>query len=131
MPIQSYRDLIVWQKSMDLVTLVYKLTKDFPKDELYGLTSQMRRSAASIPSNISEGSRRSTRKEFRRFLCIAYSSGAELETQLEIAIRLEYGNLVFIQEAQNLLTEIMKMLNKMTYSLKPAVSVNYSLPTTH
>ena len=86
--INTYRDLIVWQKSMDLVVEIYKLTKNFPKSEIYGLTSQMKRCAVSIPSNIAEGRRRGSRKDYRHFLIIAYGSGAELETQIEIVKRL-------------------------------------------
>ncbi|PIR88665.1 MAG: four helix bundle protein [Candidatus Harrisonbacteria bacterium CG10_big_fil_rev_8_21_14_0_10_44_23] len=85
MPIKSYKDLIVWQKSMNLVTEIYKLSKTFPKSEIFGLTSQIKRSAVSIPSNIAEGSRRGSKKNFRHFLLNAYGSGAELETQLDIA----------------------------------------------
>ena len=75
-----FKNLIVWQKSMDLVTKIYKLTEAFPKTEVYGITSQIRRSAVSIPSNISEGSFRSSNKDFIRFLYIPYGSGAELQT---------------------------------------------------
>ncbi|MFA6183761.1 MAG: four helix bundle protein [Parcubacteria group bacterium] len=82
--LNSYRDLIVWQKAMELVTEIYKLTDKFPKEEIYGIVSQMRRCAISIPSNIAEGRRRDGKKDFRRFLIIAYGSGAELETQIEI-----------------------------------------------
>ena len=88
--IQSYRDLVVWQKSVELSVEIYKITSKFPKDELYGLVSQMRRSAVSIPSNIAEGKNRGTRKDFAQFLRISYGSGAELETQLEIAHQLQY-----------------------------------------
>ena len=76
---------------MELVVAVYSLTADFPKEEIYGLTAQMRRSAVSIPSNIAEGRRRNTEKDFARFLSIAFGSGAELETQVEIAKMLKYG----------------------------------------
>jgi len=89
--INSYKDLIVWQKSMNLVVEVYKLTDNYPKTEIYGLTSQTRRSSVSIPSNIAEGRKRSSRKDYRQFLIIAYASGAELETQIEIAKRLSFG----------------------------------------
>lgn len=117
--INTYKDLVVWQKSMDLVVEVYKLTEDFPRSEIYGLTSQMRRCAVSIPSNIAEGRRRGTRKDYRHFLIIAYGSGAELETQIEIAKRLPFGkNLDFIK-VENLLDEVMRMLNKMLSTLKP------------
>ena len=80
--IHSYKNLLVWQRSMDLVVAIYGLTKKFPKEEIYGLTSQMRRASVSIPSNIAEGRFRGTRKDYLQFLRIAYSSGAELETQM-------------------------------------------------
>ncbi len=85
MSVESYKNLIVWQKSMDLVLLIYSLTKKFPEEEIYGLTSQMKRAEVSVPSNIAEGSRRSSKKDFRNFLLNAYGSGAELETQIKIA----------------------------------------------
>jgi four helix bundle protein len=113
MSLSSYRELIVWQKAMDLVILIYAITKDFPTEERFGLVTQMRRSAVSIPSNIAEGSRRSTRKEYRQFLCIAYGSGAELETQLQVAVRLHYALPEKLHEADVLLNEVMKMLNAM------------------
>lgn len=113
----TYKDLIVWQKSLKLVLSVYTLAGGFPKDELYGLTSQMRRAAVSMPSNIAEGRRRGTDKEFRRFLAIAYASGAELETQIEIIKLLQYGKVTEIQQCEDLLSEVMKILNKMIHSL--------------
>ncbi len=90
MGIKNYRDLMVWKKGLDLVETVYRLTRDFPTEELYGLTSQMRRAAVSIPSNIAEGQGRAADTEFLRFLKIAYGSLRELETQAYIAERLEY-----------------------------------------
>jgi len=109
----SYKDLIVWQKSVDLVVAIYELTNSFPKTELYGLVSQMRRSAVSIPSNIAEGRRRGSKKEFRRFLLVAFGSGAGLETQIVISKKLNYGyNQDYIQ-ADELLDEVMRMLNKL------------------
>ena len=108
MKIQSYRDLIVWQKSMYLVKEVYKITKQFDVSDLYGLTSQIRRSAVSIPSNIAEGSRRRSLTEYIRFLSIANGSAAELETQLIIAQEI-YPNITF-NEAFCLLEEVLKML---------------------
>lgn len=90
MSIKNYMDLTVWQRAMDLVEHVYRLTKEFPEEELYGLTSQMRRAAASIPSNIAEGQGRGADTEFLRFLKIAYGSLRELETQAYIAERLGY-----------------------------------------
>ncbi len=109
----SYKNLIVWQKSMDLVVEIYELTKDFPKTEMYGLVSQMRRCSVSIPSNIAEGSKRGTKKDFRQFLIIAFGSGAELETQIEIAKRLNFQKLEKFRKADGYLEEVMKMLNKM------------------
>lgn len=82
---KGYKDLVLWQKAMGLVVLVYKLTNSFPEGERYGLVLQLRRCAVSIPSNIAEGSKRGTKKDFHHFLLIAFGSGAELETQLEIA----------------------------------------------
>lgn len=115
--INSYKDLIVWQKSMDLVIAVYELTEQFPKSELYGITSQMRRCAVSIPSNIAEGRRRGSRRDFRQFLLIAYASGAELETQIEIVKRLPFGRNLDYTKTNSLLDEVMRMLNKMTNEL--------------
>ena len=111
--INSYKDLIVWQKSMDLVVEIYKLTEYFPKSEIYGLTSQMRRCTISIPSNIAEGRRRGSKKDYRHFLIIAYGSGAELETQLEITKRLPFSKNIDFVKADGLLNEVMRMLNKM------------------
>jgi four helix bundle protein len=114
---RHYQELIVWQKAMDLVEVVYQLTKQFPKEELYGLASQIRRAAVSIPSNIAEGQARKSTAEFRNFLSIAQGSRAELETQLLIAIRLEY--LVPEQTAlcMALLAEISRMLNALHVKL--------------
>lgn len=98
----SYRQLSVWQKSIDLVIEIYHLTKFYPKEELYGLTSQSRRASVSLPSNIAEGYTRKHRPEYVQFLRLAFSSGAELETQLLIARKLV---LAPIQD------EVMKMLN--------------------
>lgn len=107
----KYEDLIVWQKAMDLVEEIYTLTKAFPAEERFGLVSQMRRCAVSIPSNIAEGSRRGGNKEFSHFLLIAFGSGAELETQIKIVKRLQYVKNNDITRIVNLLDEIMKMLN--------------------
>ena len=87
---RSYRDLVAWQKAMDLVTATYRATAGFPKDELFGLTSQLRRAAVSIPSNIAEGQGRLSEKEFRYFLGQARGSLMEVETQLHIAENLGY-----------------------------------------
>jgi four helix bundle protein len=87
---KGHRDLIAWQKAMALVTEVYRVTRTFPKDELYGLTSQLRRSAISVPSNLAEGHGRNSRKEFHQFVGQARGSLVEVETQLEIAMNLGY-----------------------------------------
>lgn len=109
--IRSYRDLIVWQKSMKLVTAIYKLTNRFPQSEIYGLTSQMRRASVSIPSNIAEGNGRGTRRDYRHFLLNSFGSGAELSTQIEIAKTLDFGNEVDYEFVASNLEEVMKMLN--------------------
>ena len=88
--VRTHRDLDVWKKSIDLVTLIYKYTAEYPKDEIYGLISQIRRCAMSIPSNIAEGSARTTKKDFSHFLSISLGSVAELETQLIISRNLNY-----------------------------------------
>src|SRR5258705_5137149 len=90
MKLKSYTELIAWQKAMTLVAAVYSATKVFPKEELYGLTSQVRRAAVSIPSNIAEGQGRQTTPDFLRHLSIAYGSLLEMETQMLIALRLDY-----------------------------------------
>lgn len=113
----SYKDLVVWQKSTDLVVAVYDLTENFPRTELFGLNSQMRRSAVSIACNIAEGSKRGTKKDFRKFLLISYGSGAELETQIIIAKRLSFGKKLDFSKVDSLLVEVMKMLHAMTDSL--------------
>ncbi|MBU0647821.1 four helix bundle protein [Patescibacteria group bacterium] len=116
---RSYRDLLVWKKSMKLVIAIYRMTKYFPKSEIYGLTSQIRRCAVSIPSNIAEGRSRGSTKEFKKFIQISFGSGAELETQLQIAQYLKYGQIKHYSYINKLLSEIMKMLNSLILSLKP------------
>ncbi len=90
MTVKSYSDLVAWQKAMSLVEEVYKITKGFPKEELYGLVSQLRRAAISVPSNIAEGHSRNGSREFVHHLSIAHGSLSEVETQVEIARRLGY-----------------------------------------
>ncbi len=113
----SYRELLVWQKGIALVVKIYQLTESFPKAELYGLASQMRRAAVSIPANIAEGSARGHRQEYRQFVKIAYASGAELETHLEIAKQLNFVQAPATRDTEELLSEIMKMLNALAKSL--------------
>lgn len=118
MKVHDYEQLSVWKKSMNLVEDVYRLTKKFPKDEVYGLVNQMRRSAVSIPSNIAEGSRRGTNKDFRQFLIIALGSGSELDTQLKITRRLAYISGNEVAKTLGELSEIMRMLNGLITALK-------------
>jgi len=97
--LKTHKDLDVWRRSLDLVDVVYKATKEFPREELYGLTNQLRRAAVSVPSNIAEGAARGSKKEFIQFLHIALGSLSEVETQLIIALRLRYlDNLDSIEE---------------------------------
>ncbi len=111
----SYKKLIVWQKSIDLVVETYKLCDNFPKQEQYGLCSQMQRASVSIPSNIAEGSRRRTIGDKKHFYNMAFGSASELETQIEIAFRLHYCNKNDYQKLNDSLVEVLKMLNKMSY----------------
>ena len=106
----NFRNLIVWKRAVELATQVYKKTLNFPKFELYGLTSQIRRSAVSISSNIAEGAGRRSRKEFANFLGISYGSASELETQLMIANKLEYLSNEDFEFLLNEIDEIQKML---------------------
>jgi four helix bundle protein len=116
----SYRDLLVWQEAVRLAKEVYLITSNFPKEEIYGLTSQMRRSSISIASNIAEGRSRGTRKDFVQFLRIALGSEAELETQIEIAKEL-FKNINFASIEKSLST-VMKMLHGMIKALLKAES---------
>ncbi|MDE3235251.1 MAG: four helix bundle protein [Bacteroidota bacterium] len=111
--IKTYRDLLVWQKSMSLVSEIYRFSKAFPSSEIYGLVSQLRRSAISIPSNIAEGYGRRSTGDYKRFLQIAVGSLFELQTQIEIAYRLEY-----VDESNfNFLSEKTSELDRMLHSL--------------
>lgn len=110
---ENYKSLIVWQKAIELNVAVYTLTENFPKDERFGLTSQMRRAAVSIASNIAEGKLRGSEKEFRHFLYIAFGSGGELETQIEIVKRLSGTANLDYAATDGLLNETMRMLNVM------------------
>jgi four helix bundle protein len=119
---QSYRELLVWQKSMQLVTDTYLITESFPKNEMFGLTSQLKRAVVSIPSNIAEGQGRDSTKEFLYHLSVAYASLMEAETQIQIAV-----NLSFIEEhkANNLFQkcgEVGRMLNGLTRSLRKSLT---------
>ena len=115
---KTFRELIVWQKSMDFVTKIYKQTYTWPKEEVYGLTSQVRRSAVSIPSNIAEGYGRESLKEFPRFLNIAISSLFELQTQIEISKNLRYLGEKKYDILYESSREIERMLSSLIRSLK-------------
>jgi len=109
--VKSYKDLSYWQLGMELTLEIYKLTDNFPKNELYGMTSQIRRCSYSIPTNIAEGYRRGTRKEYKLFLTYSFGSGAELETFLELSLKLNYISNKQYDEVNDKLSQIMKMLN--------------------
>jgi len=116
--IKSYRDLIVWQKSIYLVRNVYISTQKFPKEELYGLTNQMRRCAVSIPSNIAEGYGRNSTGDYKRFLQIAVGSLYELQTQIEISFQLKYLDENNLNSIISLCTEIDKILYSLIQKIK-------------
>ncbi len=111
--VNSHRDLIVWQKAMDLAIGVYQLSKFFPKSEIYGMTSQLTRAVASVPANIAEGNARGTGKDYSHFLAIAKGSLMETETFLMLAIRLDYIKSEDTVAVFGLITEISKMLTSM------------------
>ncbi len=114
----NYKELKVWQKARELVKFIYKLTQKFPKEEIYSLTSQIRRAAVSIPSNIAEGAGHFSNKEFSRFLVIAYSSSCELDTQLILSYDLELINNDDLKNSASLIDEIQKMLSGLIKSLE-------------
>lgn len=115
---KTFEDLIVWQKSMDLVESVYVLSSGFPADERFGLTQQIRRSAVSIPSNIAEGQGRESNADFIRLLVIARGSANELLTQLKIALRLQMVQDSNLEEIVNNLYEVKRMLSGLISSIK-------------
>ena len=117
MKVKNYQELIVWQKAMDLVEDVYKASRNFPREEIYALTSQVRRAAVSIPSNIAEGQGRRTTSDFVRHLSIAYGSLREVETQILIAIRLRYLTQRNTEEVMKLAGEVGRLLNGLMNSL--------------
>jgi len=117
---QTYKKLLVWQKSVLLTEYIYTVTANFPKEEQYGLTSQMRRAAVSIPSNIAEGKHRGSKQEYIQFLRIARGSSAELEAQIEVAQRLPEMKRNDFTEIQETLTEVFKMLNTLTRKVSNA-----------
>jgi four helix bundle protein len=119
--IKSYKELIVWSESMELVKEIFLLTNSFPKSEIYGLISQMRRAAVAIPSNIAEGFGRRSLKASIQFYSIAYASGLELETQLIISKNLNMGTEESFKISESLLLEVSKMLNAMLSKMRKLV----------
>lgn len=119
MVIRSYRDLEVWKKSIQWIKQLYLLSRQFPKEETYGLTSQLRRSAVSVAANIAEGRNRGTKKEFQHFLNVAYGSLAEAETHIIIAVALDYITQKDAQSVLDVASEIGRMINGLYRSLTP------------
>jgi four helix bundle protein len=119
--VQSYRDLVVWRKSIALSRMIYEFSRSLPREELYGLVSQMRRAAVSIPSNIAEGQARQTTGEFKQFLGIARGSLTELETLLVLSKELGYATSESVERLLSACAEISKMLR----------AIQHSLSTTH
>ncbi len=117
MGVRHYTDLVAWQKAMDLVVRVYEATKEFPPEERFGLTNQLRRAAVSVPSNIAEGQGRHATRDFLRCLSIAYGSLQEVETQLIIARRLNYLDEKFQAALSDLTSEVARLINGLMNSL--------------
>ena len=115
--LKSFKDLLVWQKAADLATIIYRLTEKFPQSELYGLTNQMRRSAVSISSNVAEGFKRNHKKEKLQFYNIAYGSAAEIESQIEISLKLNFLNHQEYSKLNNIVSEISKMMDGLIRSV--------------
>lgn len=115
---QSYKDLVVWQKAIDLATWIYGITTRFPKEELYGIVSQIRRASVSIPSNIAEGQSRQHKTEFIQFLSIAKGSLSELETQLIISGKLKYISEKELNEGKERIAELNRLLHPLIVRLK-------------
>ena len=125
MQVRSYRELIVWQKAMDLVVMCYQISGQFPKTEMYGLTSQLQRAAVSVPANIAEGQGRSHIREFLNHLSIAYGSLMEVETHLEIAARLTYLDPAMLPMMLEQTAEIGRMLNGLMQALNRKLTTDH------
>ena len=115
--VESYRDLKVWQRAIEMTLTIYRVTAGFPKEELFGLTSQIRRAGVSVASNIAEGYGRGSKGEYRQFLAMARGSNLELQTQLYLATELGYGSRGLLTEADSLSNEVSKMLNSLLAKL--------------
>lgn len=118
MPVRSYKDLIVWQRSIDLIDEVYRLIRAFPKSETYGLSSQLQRAAVSVAANIAEGSGRDSTKEFIHHLAFSLGSLAEVETYLIVSVRLEYAVRSAVAKLESRCDEIGKMIRSLQKSLR-------------
>jgi four helix bundle protein len=116
--VRNYRDLAVWQKGMDIVLAVYQVTKSFPDDERFGLTSQLRRAAVSVPANIAEGHARSSTKDYLRYISIAIGSLAETATFIELAGRLNYSDIAELRKIFEMTAEERRMLRALQKSLR-------------
>jgi four helix bundle protein len=128
MKLQSYKDLRVWQQSMDLVETIYKITGTFPRQEQFGLASQMQRSAVSVPSNIAEGYTRSHKKEYLQFLAVSHGSLCELETQMEISYRLKYIGEEIYKNTSSVVVIISKQLLSLRRSLYNQSNTQHPIP---
>jgi four helix bundle protein len=117
MEVKSFKDLLIWQRSIDLVESIYRITEDFPAKESFGLVSQMRKAAVSIPSNIAEGYGRQSTGSYSQFLSIARGSLFELETQIEICLRLKYLYKIEIEKLLSEIIEISKMISSLISKL--------------
>ena len=122
MDIKSYKDLVVWQKAMDMTSLVNRVTADLPADERFGLVSQARRAAVSVPANLAEGHRRSSTKDYLRFVSIAAGSLAELETLVELAARLYSIQSISLEELVSNADEVGRMLRGLQHGLEQRLS---------
>jgi four helix bundle protein len=129
--VSSLRSSVAWQKAMELSKAVYQATRRFPPDERFGLTNQLRRAAVSVPSNIAEGRGRLSQGEFLQFLGIARGSALEVETQLELAMALRFGDRVELESTQELAVEVGTILNASIATLREAISAKRSLTTNH
>ncbi|MBP3712332.1 MAG: four helix bundle protein [Bacteroidaceae bacterium] len=125
---ETHKDLRVWQQSIEMVTSIYLLTRSFPKEELFGLVSQLRRAAVSVPSNIAEGYARSTDKEKLHFLRISSGSMSEIETQLMLCLNLEYIEMDKYEELSETVTSVWKQLNSLISSIKKRLTPQEQLP---
>ncbi|MGV3492627.1 MAG: four helix bundle protein [Ramlibacter sp.] len=122
MDVKSYKDLVVWQKAMDMTSLVYRVTAELPADERFGLISQARRAAVSVPANLAEGHRRSSTKDYLRFVSIAAGSLAELETLVELAVRLYSIQSSFLEELVSSQEEVGRMIRGLQQRLEERVT---------